>query len=126
MFTGFEKIVEERIRQAQQNGQFDDLQGKGEPLKLENDQHLPAGIRMAHRVLKNAGFLPPEIEIKKDIQRIEDLLAAEEDLTAKYRMVKKMNFLIMKLNTLRNTAVDFEMPQYYSDKLAEKLDPNPT
>ena len=126
MFGGFDKIVEERIRQAQKEGQFDNLEGKGKPLKLGNDQHLPAEIRMAHKILKNSDFLPPEIELKKDIQRIEDLLAAEKDVTQKYRMIKKMNFLIMKLNTMRNTAVDFEMPQHYLDKFAEKLDSKPT
>ena len=121
MFTGFEKIVEQRIREAVENGRFNDLEGKGKPLKLENDMHLSPEVRMARKILKNADCLPPEIEIKKDIQRIEDLLAGEKDLAKRYGLIKKMNFMIMKFNTLRNTAVDLDMPQYYSDKLAEKL-----
>jgi hypothetical protein len=36
--------------------------------------------------------------------------------------MQKLNFLIMKLNTLRNTAIEFEAPQKYSDKLIEKLE----
>ena len=125
MFCGFGRLVEERIREAQKNGQFDNLEGHGKPLKMANDMHLPPEIRMANKILKNADFLPPEIELKKDIQRIEDLLAAEMDVSEKYRMIKKLNFLIMKFNTMRNTAVDFEMPQYYADKLIEKLDSKP-
>jgi hypothetical protein len=42
--------------------------------------------------------------------------------TEKYRAIKKLNYLIMKLNTLRSTAIEFEEPQKYSDKLIEKLE----
>ncbi len=35
MITGFEKIVEERIKQAQKNGEFDNLPGFGKPLLFE-------------------------------------------------------------------------------------------
>jgi hypothetical protein len=44
------------------------------------------------------------------------------ETAAKYRTIKKLNFLIMKLNTLRNTSIEFEAPQKYSDKLVEKLE----
>ncbi len=61
MIPGFENIVEERIKQAQKKGQFDNLKGLSKPLKFEEYQG-PEELRMAHKILKNAGFLPPEIE----------------------------------------------------------------
>ena len=118
----FEKIIEERIKEAQRNGEFDDLPGKGKPLDFSRDPNIPPDLRLAYKVLKNADYLPPEIEIKKDIRRMEDLLAEQSDASEKYRILKKINFLILKLNSMRNTPVNFEMPQYYSSKLAEKLD----
>ncbi|MBW2100318.1 MAG: DUF1992 domain-containing protein, partial [Deltaproteobacteria bacterium] len=73
MFEGFDKIVEERIIQAQRKGEFDNLKGSGEPIVYEDDSHVPEDLRMAYKLLKNANFIPPEIEIKKKIQQAEDL-----------------------------------------------------
>ncbi len=122
MIPGFAKIVEERIRRAQKKGEFDNLAGSGEPLNLLNDQTVAEELRLAYKILKNADCLPPEIELKKEIRQTEDLLSAMTETTEKYRAIKKLNFLIMKLNTLRSTAIEFEEPQKYSDKLIEKLE----
>ena len=67
MLPGFEKIVEERIKEAQLKGEFNDLPGSGKPLELEDDSHISEELRIAYKILKNANFLPPEIELKKEI-----------------------------------------------------------
>jgi hypothetical protein len=122
MIPGFNKIVEERIRKAQRKGEFDNLEGSGKPLNLLDDQAVAEELRLAYKILKNADCLPPEIELKKEIQQTEELLRGMGETAAKYRTMKKLNFLIMKLNTLRNTPIEFESPQKYSDKLIEKLE----
>ena len=121
MFTGFSKVVEERIRKAIQKGEFDNLAGAGQPLKLEEDRHIAEELRLAHKILKNAECLPPEIELKKEIHRTEELLTGMKDTASKYKTLKKLNFLIMKLNTMRNTSVDLEKHQY-SNRLVEKIE----
>ena len=68
MFTGFEKIIEERIRKAQLDGAFDDLPGAGKPLPPE-DMNIPEDIRLAYKILKNADCIPPELELRKEIDR---------------------------------------------------------
>jgi len=122
MIPGFNKIVETRILTAQKNGEFDDLEGSGKPLKLDDGCCVPEELRLAYKVLKNADFVPPEIELKKEIKQTEDLLAGMQDTAEKYRTLKKLNFLIMKLNTLRNTSVEFEMPQQYEEKLVGRFE----
>ena len=122
MIPGFTKIVEERIRRAQEKGEFDHLEGSGKPLDLLRDQTVAEELRLAYKILKNADCLPPEIELKKEIRQTEDLLGAMSETTEKYRAIQKLNYLIMKLNTLRNSAIEFEEPQKYSDKLIEKLE----
>jgi hypothetical protein len=122
MIPGFSKIVEERIRAAQKKGEFDNLEGSGKPLNLTADQTVAEELRLAHKILKNADCLPPEVELKKEIRQTEDLLAGMGETADKYRMMKKLNFLILKLNTLRNTCVVFDEPQKYSDKLIKKLE----
>jgi hypothetical protein len=116
------KIVEERIRKAQKKGEFDNLEGSGEPLNLADDQAVAEELRLAYKILKNADCLPPEIEIKKEIHETEELLAGMTDTAEKYRTMKKLNFLIMKLNTLRRTSIKFEEHQLYSGKLIKKFE----
>ncbi|WP_373501799.1 DnaJ family domain-containing protein [Desulfococcus sp.] len=123
MLTGFEKIIEERIRAAQMKGEFDNLPGSGKPLVFEDDGHIPEDLRLAHKILKNADCLPPEIELKKEILKTEDLLAGMADTAEKYHVMKKLNFLIMKLNSMRNSNVVFEVPQIYLGKMTERITP---
>lgn len=121
MITGFEKIVEERIRQAQKNGDFDNLSGAGKPLNLEDISQIPEDLRLAYKMLKNADCIPPELEIKKEIRSTESLLETLTDEKLKYKTLKKLNYLILKLNTLRTGAVKFEIPQKYEEQVVSCL-----
>ena len=121
MLTGFEKIVEERIRRAQEKGEFKNLEGAGRPLNLAQDSHIPEDLRLSYKILKNADCLPPEIEIKKEIHRTEELLAQMPDTASRYVTLKKLNYLIMKLNMTRQGNVHFDMEQKYMPDITERL-----
>jgi len=102
MIPGFEAIVEERIKKAQKDGEFKNLKGLNEPLKFE-DQHIPEELRLSHKILKNAGFLPPEVELKKKITQTEDLLEKTGlDSPERFKIQKKLNWLLAKLNSTRS------------------------
>ena len=58
MLAGFDKIVEERIRDAQRRGMFNHLEGAGKPLKPDEFANVPEELRMAYKILKNADMLP--------------------------------------------------------------------
>ena len=122
MISGFEKIVEERIRRAFENGEFEDLVGLGEPLVLEDDSNVPEDLRLAYKILKNAECLPPEVELRKDIERTEDLIAAMPETVEKYRALNRLNFLIMKLNAMRRTSIGNEVPQRYAARTVSRLE----
>ena len=121
MLPGFQKIVEERIRKAQKRGCFENLDGAGQPLPLTDDLYIPEELRLAYKILKNADCLPPELQLKKEIKKTEDLLSHMEDTAEKYRILKKLNFLIMKLNSLRKASIELDMPQQYTDKMVERF-----
>jgi hypothetical protein len=123
MIPGFEKIVEERILKAQKEGDFDNLEGAGKPLNLEDLSGIPEELKLSYKILKNADCLPPEIEIKKEIYKTEDLLTGMDDTAEKYKVMKKLNFLIMKLNSLRKSSIEFEMPEKYFSNLVERFGP---
>ena len=120
IFEAFEKIAEKKIREAMDNGEFDDLPGKGKPLQLEDDRHIAQDIRLAHKILKNANCLPPELELRKEILTMEELLDGVRDTKEKYRQIKKLNYLIMKLNMSRRGSLDLEKHQVYYDRLVEQ------
>jgi hypothetical protein len=122
MLPGFEKIIEERIRRAQERGEFENLPGAGKPLELGEDAHIAEDLKLAYKVLKNADCLPPEIELRKDIECTEDLLAAMPDTAEKYQTLKKLNYLVLKLNSTRRTSILNEMPQQYTAQVASRLE----
>jgi hypothetical protein len=117
----FQKIAERRIVEAIREGAFDNLPGAGKPLKLEDDSHVPEDLRIAYKILKNAGYVPPEVALRKEIAKAEDLLEGMEDTKVKYRQFKKLNFLVMKLNMLRRTPTSLEKCQRYDKKLVERF-----
>jgi len=125
MITGFEKIVEQRIHDAIKKGEFDNLAGSGKPLVFEDNSNVSEELRLAYKILKNADCLPPEVELKKEINRTKELLSGMKETADKYGLIKKLNFLIMKLNSIRNTPVMYEMPQQYEAKLIERFGSKP-
>lgn len=121
MALGFERIAEQRIREAQSRGDFDNLPGSGKPLKLDDDSRIPEDLRMAYKMLKNAGFVPPEIQIKKEIKQTRDLLEGAKDVSEKHRVLSKLNFLLMKLDSVRSTPAKFSASDPYGQAVAERM-----
>ena len=124
MLSGFEKIIEQRIQKAQREGAFENLEGAGKPLVFEDDRYIPEELRLAYKILKIADCVPVELQLKKEIRQTEDLLKGMEDTAEKYKTMKKLNFLIMKLNSSRTGSILFDMPQQYERKLVERFNPS--
>jgi hypothetical protein len=91
---GFDRIIENKIQEAIKNGEFDDLPGKGKPLDFEDLSQVPEDLRMGFKVLKNAGLLPEEMQLKKEIYNLEQLIATtginENMDAAKAKLVDKV------------------------------------
>lgn len=85
-----DRLAEERIEQVRARGELDDLPGRGRPLRLDDDAMVPADLRPAYRLLKNAGYLPEEMQLRRDIHDAEALLRVarteEERATAGARL----------------------------------------
>ncbi|MBW1982686.1 MAG: DUF1992 domain-containing protein [Deltaproteobacteria bacterium] len=120
-FAAFERLAEERIREAQRRGDFENLPGMGKPLQLEDDSHIPDDLRLAYKILKNSNCLPPEVELKKEILTTEELLLSCSSEVEKYKQLKRLNFLVMKLNMMRRVPVAWEEKQRYYEKIVERL-----
>ena len=74
----FDRLADRRIRDAMSEGKFDHLPRRG-AIDLEEYFKLPAELRMAYSILKSAGCVPEEVELLRDVDRIETELAASTD-----------------------------------------------
>lgn len=120
-FSAIQIIAENRLREAEQNGEFDNLPGMGKPLVLEDDSNIPEDLRMAYKILKNAGCLPPEITERKEIANLADLLENCQDEAERIALAKKAQFLIMRLQTRHNRHVRLDENDPYYENLLKKL-----
>jgi len=123
--TRFDSIVEKKIREALEHGKLDNLPGHGKPLNLEDDGHVPDDLKLAHKILKNAGCVPKELEINIEIRRMEDLIAGMSDVSAKYSAIKKLGVLRQTMLRTRSDAA-LHIPEGYEDKLVERVEKKTT
>src|SRR5215467_12202397 len=63
----WESLVDKKIREAIEAGEFDNLAGTGQPIDLSENPFEDPDWRTAHRLLRNAGFAPSWIEEQKEI-----------------------------------------------------------
>jgi hypothetical protein len=60
-------VAERQIKEAMENGEFDNNPLKGQPLDLTEDMSLPPEQRVAAKILKNAQVLPDWAQAERDI-----------------------------------------------------------
>jgi hypothetical protein len=88
----FSLIAERKIAEAIAAGELDDLPGTGKPLELEDDSHVPEDLRAAYRILKNAGYVPPEVQSLNQIAELEHLVN-DVPQDERLRVLKKIALL---------------------------------
>lgn len=93
-------IANERIREAQAAGEFDDLPGKGKPLPPDELASVPEDLRVGYRLLKNAGAIPPELELRKEMTTLEDLLRCCRDDGERKRIREKLTAAQLQYRTM--------------------------
>lgn len=108
----FNRIVEERIQKAREEGVFDNLPGKGKPLILEDDSSIPDDLRLTFKILKNSNCLPIEMEIRKEIFNLRQLLNATIDADTRRELRRELNLLILNLNVRSKRPAGFDVPQF--------------
>ena len=121
MFTAINIIAERKIEEAIRDNRVNIDNWRGKPLPREDNSFVPEDLKMAYKMLKNAGYLPPEIEIKKEIQKIEELLAATDDEHVRVKQLKKLDVLSNKLDNLRNRPLNLTEYDEYHRKVTEKI-----
>jgi hypothetical protein len=117
----FSRIAERRIAEAMENGEFDQLEGRGKPLVFEDETWIPEDLRMAYKFLKNAGCVPPELEARNEVVNLCALMSTIDDDKERLKKLRQLNFMLLKLNLTRKKPLTFEDFPEYEGKLAERL-----
>jgi len=116
-----EKIAEKKIREAIERGEFANLPGAGKPLRLEDDSMIPEDLRVAYKILKNAGCIPPELELRREIITLRDLLQSIDDEDGKRERIRELNYKLLKLNIIAKRTVNLDDFPEYKDRIHKKL-----
>jgi len=99
----FGKLIEEKIREAMEAGEFDNLPGAGKPIDLEAYFATPADLRLSYSVLKSARCLPEEVELRKEIESLTERLAVCSDVGQRDSLNEQIRSQTLKLNLLTDS-----------------------
>lgn len=120
-----DEIAEQTIQQAVDNGELDDLPGAGQKLALDDDSLVPEHLRMAHRILKNAGFTPPAVMDRKSIQALSAELERTEDAVERRRIVGKLDCLQARLEAHCGERASLLLHSDYYNQVLDRLTISP-
>lgn len=122
MLSIIQQIAERKILQAMEEGNLPDLSHwKNKPLPQEDLSNVPADLRMAYRLLKNAGYVPEEITLQKEITRLEQLLETCTDEKEKVRQLKRIGCLKTKLECRMGRSIELGEEGPYYEKVVDRL-----
>ena len=90
-------LAERRILEAIREGFLDDLPLRGQPIPREDLSGVPEELRMGYKILKNAGYLPEELQVKKEMLALQDMMnactSAEEKEEARRKLsLRRLHF----------------------------------
>lgn len=93
-----DQLAEKHILAALREGELDNLPGSGQPLRLDDDSHVPPELRAGYRLLKNSGYLPPELEMRREAIELEQLLRGIDPQDERYELhTNRLHLLELRL-----------------------------
>jgi hypothetical protein len=117
----FAAIAEQKIQEAIRRGEFDDLSLKGQPIPREDFSEIPEDLRMAFKILKNAGILPEELQVRKEVLTLRDLIDCCDNRQEEDRLRAELSRKLLQYNVLMEK--NFQRPDYqrYRGKIFKTL-----
>ena len=107
------KLLDDHIGRAlaesDRSGELRTARNWGKPLDLgDGYEQTPVELRMGYKILKDAGVLPPEVELMREIEalgvRLQALAEVDEAAALRQRIADKRLLLSLWLERLRATG----------------------
>ncbi len=96
-----DRAIEEIIQAAMARGEFDNLRGQGQPQDHSEYFSMPEEDRMAFTVLRNAGFVPPEVLLLKEMDELRARLASAKSEVERRHVIKQLDEKTLAFNLLQ-------------------------
>jgi len=119
--SALDRIVEERIRAAAERGELRGLPGEGKPLPEEDLALIPEEMRLAIRVLKNAGIAPPAVAQLKELRGLVKILVSEPAEEDRSRALGRLHVLVARLEAAGLARSSHAVLSEYRDALLDRL-----
>lgn len=119
-----DQLVEERIRTAIARGDLKGLPGEGRPLCLDEDLLVPAEVRMAYRVLRNGGGVPPEILALREATELTEALLREPESRQRMARLQRLEAVLQQLESAGLRRMARGVLVRYQEKLLARLVPD--
>ena len=94
------KSADEAIRAAMERGDFDNLSNKGKKLNLDDYFNTPEEQRVGFSILKNAAYIPEEVQLLKEIGELQEKLAQVSEESERKKLLKEIEGRRLKYNLL--------------------------
>lgn len=117
----FEIVAERKIREAMDRGDFDNNPLAGKPLPPDGLDNVSPDLRMAIIIMRNAGVLPEEIELRKELASIRKLLMICAGDDEKIALRARLNEKQLRYNMLMEKKTGTVFLAEYHEKIMEKL-----
>jgi hypothetical protein len=118
-------VSEDRIKKAYEDGEFSNLPGLGKPLNPDDDlSAVPQELRMAYRLMKNAGYSPEESVLRQEVLTIEDLIKNCQDDTERNQLKNQLSQKLFEYNKLisqRGVKTNSALFKNYEHKIQQRL-----
>jgi hypothetical protein len=114
-------IAERRIHQAIERGELDQLPGAGRPLVLDDDRLVAEDLRVAYRILKNAGYVPPELQCMREIADLQRSIEDKPDTESRRRALTRLSLLRAHLELRRGARPTLDDSRY-AERLLVRLE----
>lgn len=114
-------IAERKISKAIRRGDLDNLALKGQPIRVEDLSDIPEELRMGYKILKNAGILPAELQLNREILTLKDLLESCRDTEERKELKKKLTARQLHYDILMEKNFSSATYHRYEARMREKL-----
>lgn len=104
--------AERHIQDALNKGELSNLNGEGKPLQLDDDSLVPEELRAGYRILKNSGYLPAELQQKKEALNLYHMLQQLSADDPNYVAINKQLALLELKLKQANINTDFLYGEY--------------
>lgn len=90
-------LINQKIAQAEANGDFDNLEGAGRPLPQEDDPENA----LLNRVVRENGGVPEFVSLSRELDKLRAELRETGDRSARQKIMKNMSMMEAKIDIAR-------------------------